>query len=304
MTVRKLISRQALSMGTSVTIQIVTAQSETLASQKIGRVLALFHHIEAVCSRFDEDSELSRLCRQTGAPVHVSDILFELVRFALELSSLTNGMFDPTIGSRMASLGFKSHYLTGATITNEQLYDQNATYQDILLDERTRSIELTKPLLLDLGAIAKGFAIDLAAKELQGFEGFLVEAGGDLYAGGSNEEDEPWQVGIQHPQYSDQIIGTVRLSHAAICTSGGYERRHAKLADQHHLIVPQTGHSPNELLSCTAIAPHAMLADAFSTAAFILGPKAGYQLLHDNGLEGLFILPGLQLQSTPQFHLA
>ncbi|MDB5055472.1 MAG: thiamine biosynthesis protein ApbE [Bacilli bacterium] len=74
----------------------------------------------------------------------------------------------------------------------------------------TRShLVLLKPLVIDLGAVAKGFAIDLAAHELKEFDGFLVNVGGDLYAGGTDESGKPWRIGIQHPEQKEQIIETI-----------------------------------------------------------------------------------------------
>ena len=84
---------------------------------------------------------------------------------------------------------------------------------------------LHRPLLLDLGAVAKGLAIDMAARELQPFENFAIDAGGDLYFGGCNAAGEPWSVGIRHPR-GDGLLDTLRVSDAAVCTSGDYERRH------------------------------------------------------------------------------
>ncbi len=157
------------------------------------------------------------------------------------------------------------------------------------------------PLILDLGAVAKGFAIDLAARELDVFADFAVEAGGDMYVKGRNAMGAPWQIGIRHPRDDGELIARVHLSNAAICTSGDYERRTPSADSGHHLVNPASGHSPAAIASVTVIAPTAMAADALSTAAFVLGPQEGLQFLIEQGVEGLIISPTLEQQMTREF---
>ncbi len=146
----------------------------------------------------------------------------------------------------------------------------SATFRDIILNEHDHTLFLNKPLVIDLGAVAKGFAIDLAANELKDFDGFVVNAGGDLFAGGV-DHGQPWKIGIQHPEQKEQIIDVIEISNEAVCTSGSYERKIRKSPGMHHIINPKTKQSPNEWVSCSVVAPFAMMADAFSTAAFLLG---------------------------------
>src|SRR5262249_11484041 len=150
-----------------------------------------------------------------------------------------------------------------------------ATYRDVEPDDDTKTITLHRPLLLDLGAVAKGLAIDVAARELQPFENFAIDAGGDLYFGGHNADGRNWTVGIRHPR-GDGIIDCFQVSDVAVCTSGDYERTSAA---GHHLLDPRTGTEASLVASVTTIAPSAMLADTFATAAFVLGPTDGVELL-------------------------
>jgi thiamine biosynthesis lipoprotein len=196
----------------------------------------------------------------------------------------------------MEEQGYNRHYLTREFSENPSA--DSVTYRDIVLDGEARTLYLNKPLVIDLGAVAKGFAIDLAANELKDFEGFVVNAGGDLFAGGVDRNGCPWQIGIQHPEKKDQIIHALEISNEAICTSGSYERKSAKLPGMHHIINPKTGQSPNDWVSSSVIAPFAMMADAFSTAVFLLGYEKGKELIEDVNLKGLFITPELQIVSV------
>ncbi|AMM93209.1 FAD:protein FMN transferase [Peribacillus simplex] len=284
-----------LYMDTVVDIQVVIGEgtSEELAEAKINRAFDMFRKVEQACSRFSPDSELMNVTKVIGKPVQISPFLFEPLRFALEMAKLTDGEFDPTIGKIMEEQGFNRHYLTGYFIQNPSA--ESVTYRDIVLDEKSQTLFLNKPLVIDLGAVAKGFAIDLATNELKEFKGFVVNAGGDLFAGGFDQKGEPWKIGIQHPEKKDEIISVIEISNQAVCTSGSYERKNAKLPSMHHIINPQTKESPNDWVSSTVIAPFAMMADAISTAAFLLGNENGKKLIEDVNLRGLFITSELQI---------
>jgi thiamine biosynthesis lipoprotein len=277
-----------LYMDTVVDIQVVPGKWKYgEAEAKIDRAFEAFQKVEQACSRFSPDSELMEACQQIGIPVPVSPFIFEPLKFALEMAEWTDGVFDPTVGKVMEEHGFNRHYLTGQLI--ESPAAESVTYRDIVLNEQDRTLYLRKPLVIDLGAVAKGFAIDLAANELKEFEGFMVNAGGDLFAGGVDERGNPWEIGIQHPERSEDIIDTIELSNEAICTSGSYERKSAKVPGMHHIIHPKTKQSSNEWISCSAIAPFAMMADAFSTASFLLGAIGGQMLIEQAELRGILI---------------
>lgn len=291
---RKMIKTK-LYMDTVVDIQVVLREqtSKEEAEVKMDLAFEAFRNVEQACSRFSPDSELMTACREVKKPVQISPFLFEPLKLAIEMAKLTEGVFDPTIGKFMEEQGYNRHYLTGEHMKSPA--DDFVTYRDIILDERVHTIYLTKPLVVDLGAVAKGFAIDLAVNELKAFEGFVVNAGGDLFAGGVDENGSPWKIGIQHPEKKDQIISKIEISNQAVCTSGSYERRNANIPGMHHIINPKTKHSPNDWVSCSIIAPFAMLADVFSTAAFLLGREKGQALLKSVDLKGLFITSDLEI---------
>ncbi|MCS7461503.1 FAD:protein FMN transferase [Paenibacillus doosanensis] len=284
-----------LYMDTVVDIQVVAeGAKESLAVERsMDRAFEMFRQVELACSRFDPDSELMRACRHVETSVKISPFLFEPLKFALEIAEWTNGVFDPTVGKLMEERGFNRRYLTGDIV--DSTASGSATFRDIVLNELEQTICLLQPAVLDLGAVAKGFAIDLAAKELSCFPGFLINAGGDIYAGGQDESAEPWTVGIRHPLNRQDVIYTVSMSNEAICTSGSYERKSPKEAGQHHLIHPQTKLSPSGLVSCSVIAPYAMLADALSTVSFLLGSDGARQLIEQEKLKGILINSSMQI---------
>jgi thiamine biosynthesis lipoprotein len=284
-------------MGTLVTIQIVGSGSEDSAHAALDRAFGWFHEIEARCSRFSERSELMQLTAQPGVAVPASAILYEAVQFALMVAEATGGAFDPTIGHRMHAHGFNREHRTGEIVRNLCTPDDDASYRDVQLDSDRRTIALRRPLTLDLGAVAKGLAVDMAARELHAFQDFAIDAGGDLYLGGSNERSAPWSVGIRHPRNEDELIACLRISNQAVCTSGDYERR-APGDRSHHILDPHTGASAGAVASATVVAAGAMLADALATAVFVLGPAEGIQLLNRMGVDGLIVTPELERFET------
>jgi thiamine biosynthesis lipoprotein len=281
-------------MATHATAEVLAAGPELSARRALNRALGWFSLVESVCSRFDPASELRQVVARVGEPVPVSPLLFEAVQFALALADLTRGAFDPTVGAAMESAGFDRHYVTDQRTAAAP--GGAATYRDVDLDPHRRTIALRRPLVLDLGAVAKGLAIDLAARELAPFGDFCLEAGGDLFAGGRNERGQRWRVGVQDPRDPDAIVRVLDLADQAACTSGDYERR---AAGGHHLLDPRSGRSVEGLASVTVVATTAMAADGLATAAFVLGPAAGLRLLEEQGVEGLFVTADARAVATP-----
>ena len=283
-------------MGTVVEIRVVGDAVGRLAQRAVQNAIeaasAWFDRVEQDCSRFAATSELRRLCATVEVPTRVSPLLFSAVHFAVAVAKETSGAFDPTIGGRMERLGFDRHHRTGASSPSS---GGDASWRDIELDDATRTVTLGRPLTLDLGAVAKGLAIDLAARELAPLENFSIDAGGDLFLGGTND-GRPWAVGIRHPRGGEAPIDSVRVTNLAVCTSGDYERRSA--AGDHHLIDPRTTTATRGVASVTAVGESAMVADALGTAAFVLGPKAGVDLLERHEIDGLIITESLDRVAT------
>jgi thiamine biosynthesis lipoprotein len=279
--------RSEILMGTCVTIEV--PRDDHLA---IDRAFDWFRSIEACCSRFAETSELAALARCVGEPVGVSPALFEAVRFALEVARETGGAFDPTVGVMMHERGFDREYSTGARSPIHSAGDssiERVSFRDVRLDVQARTITLERPLMLDLGAVAKGLAVDLAARELQLLKDFAIDAGGDVYLGGVNAAGQPWAVGVRHPLLYDQLIETVHVSDRAVCTSGNYERRHPDDPTALHIVDPRGERDVSRIASVTVIAASTMLADALATAAFVLGAGDGLALLERVEVEGCII---------------
>jgi len=274
-------------MSTTISVQIVGAHpnAETLAAE----ALDWFRVVESTCSRFDPASELSQLCNTAQAWTTVSPLLFEVLRVALAVSHASDGAFDPTVGAALETMGFDTHWQTGERRATRAATPQ-AEWRDVSLDDATGRVCLHRALQLDLGAVAKGFALDLAARTMAGVADCCLVAGGDLLCRGTNARGRPWRTAIVHPLATDRSAGTLEV-HApeyAICTSGGYARRTAR---GHHLLDPRKPGAPSAsaLASATVIAPQAAIADALATAAFVLGAEDARALLEEQGVDAVLI---------------
>src|SRR5579875_1641257 len=294
-----LVQKEFVAMDTRVAITGVSRTlPEAAIRQRIDNAITLFYDVEASCSRFRPDSEVRQLLLSVGEPVAVSPLLYHPLRFALTIADITAGRFDPAVGRRMEQLGFVVDYQSGRSITSSSV-SEDASYRDIELDDEHQTVKLHRPVVIDLGAVAKGFAVDLAALQLQALDGFVIDAGGDIYAGGARPSGEPWRVGIRHPRIPDAMVTTLAISNRAVCTSGDYERRSPVVPDASHIVLPRSGGKTP--ISATVIAPYAMMADALSTAAMLLQPDEGRALLTDCGAEGLLIMPDLSICYTDEW---
>jgi thiamine biosynthesis lipoprotein len=292
-----------VAMDTCVSVQVLSAEPEYLLQNRFDRIQEWFFHVEQICSRFDTDSEVCYLAEHPGKPVRVSPLLFHLLQVTQKIAHLSHGVFDPTMGYQLVQAGFDQHYLTGQRSQSFPRARKRPDYREIVLDRQQQTVMLRCPLLLDLGGVAKGLALDLAAQELARFSHYTMDAGGDLYVRGENERQRPWRIGIRHPRQTQDCLALLEgpwKDGAAICTSGDYERAGVGVHTRHHILDPRTGHSAQGVASVTVIAPHALLADALSTAAFVLGPAKGLKLLRKAGLPGLIISSSLEWFMTPE----
>jgi thiamine biosynthesis lipoprotein len=319
-------------MDTPVTVVIAAAADDPACAAAAERAFAWFAEVEARCSRFDPRSELRALCERPGEPVPVSPLLFAAIRFACAVAERSGGAFDPAVGARQQARGLDRNYRTGrrepwtgpagplaegdpqphghgrgrgdppAQPARRRVLAgpvPTATWRDVHLDPAARTVTLQAPLLLDLGAVAKGMAVDLAARAIAAdHRHFLVDAGGDVFAGGLNPEGAPWRVGLRHPRRAEAITHVLAVTDAAVCSSGDYAR---PAAGGHHILDPRSGRSPRHAAACSVVAPSAMLADALATAAFVLGPRAGAAWLAAQGVDGVVTAPDLTEHATPGF---
>jgi len=268
-------------MGTNIEVQL-WSEDDALAQQAIK---AVFEQMEAVnqdMSPYIASSALSRINAQAAStPVVVDKELFELLQYSARISELTHGAFDITF----ASLGFMYDYRAAKkpTLAEREAHLSAIDYSHVLLDAQASAVRFAHPnVKIDLGGIAKGYAVDRAIERLValGIEHALVTAGGDTRLLG-DRRGRPWMVGIRDPRNEAREVVKLPLSDTAISTSGDYERFFEVDGERHHHILsPKTGESAREVQSVTILGPRSVTNDALSTAVFVLGVRAGMDLVN------------------------
>lgn len=268
-------------MGISVEITV----SQTDAPRAEDAMAAAFREVERIdllMSHYREGSEVSQITRNAGErETRVSPETLEVIERALYFSRISEGAFDITIGPVFRLWNFREGKIPEERNLRENL--RKVDYRKVKVDPAKSSVFLeSRRMEIDLGAIAKGYAVDRAAAFLrkEGVGNFLVNAGGDLMVSGSKEEGLPWTIGIRHPRLPNELIARLRPSHTAVATSGDYEKFFLQGGERyHHILTPSTGLPARECQSVTIMAPSAIDADALATSVFVLGPKKGFALL-------------------------
>lgn len=256
--------------------------------------------IERLLSCHKKDSDISKINGQAGlAPVRVSHETFSILQRAVAYSQKFQGLFDITIGPVTELWGFNSQAEKAITIpAKEQLAAllDLVDFNKVTLNGRDSTVFLpTQGMKLDLGGIAKGYAIDRAAAVLrqQGIQNFLINAGGDIFASGRKSAHKRWTIGVQHPRKPDALLATFELSDSAVATSGDYER-YADIGGRryHHILHPKTGYPAGLSQSVTVFAPSAEEADVWATYLFIIGYDKYQENRKEWSLNAIFVKAG------------
>jgi len=278
-------------MGTLVEITVIPADEKA-----IKEAFEAIKKVDALMSIYKEDSEISILNKK--GQVQVSRETLEVIKDALRFSELTDGAFDITC--RPLINLWKEAKKKKKIPTEEEIKEviSLVDYKKIILEGNQIRLK-KKGMQIDLGGIAKGYAVDKAIEALRknGIRQALVNAGGDLYALGNNPQGRKWQIGIQDPREKDKILDIVKVKDKAVATSGDY-RRYFTLEGRRfsHIVNPRTGLTVQDVpMSVTIIGPDATTTDALATGVFVLGPEEGMKLIESlPEVEGMIISEGMK----------
>jgi len=278
-------------MDTTVTITVMES-NETQAYDSIERAFERIQYVDSLMDTYDNTSELSLLNRQ-GYITDANPDLVYVINMSRHYSESSQGAFDVSILPLLEL--WKSKFSPGGTYAAPTGDEINETlrlvnYSAIRIDDN--NITMEEGMMLTLGGIAKGYAVDLAVESLlrDGVESGFVNAGGDGRYIGHKEEGMPWKVGLQNPEKSEEAVVVMDMEDMAVATSGNYERYFNEAAKVSHISDPRTGYPSQSLISATVIAGTAMDADAFATALFVMGENEGMEMIEElEGVECLII---------------
>ncbi len=278
---KRLFRESRFIMGTSVDINVAQADPAT-AERAAKAAFAAMERVNLLMSNFRPESEISEITRQAGKrEVRVSPETLEVIERAIDFGRLSEGAFDITVGPVFRLWNFTDGTIPDEAARKEAL--KRVDYRKVKVDPAKSTVFLQgRGMEVDLGAIAKGYAVDLACAALlqNGAANYLVKAGGEIKAHGEKEAGQPWTIGIQHPRLASELLAKVKVRSAAVSTSGDYEKFFLRNGERyHHLLNPATGLPAREAQSVVILAERSMDADALSTTVFVLGPEKGLSLL-------------------------
>jgi thiamine biosynthesis lipoprotein len=253
--------------------------------------------IERQCSNTIKISEINQINRSAGIqPVRISDEVSIILQTAQEIARLSDGAFDISIYPVLKLWNFTSEdkqFRIPETAELEKKLNF-INYKNIQLNNETAFLQQSG-MAIDVGGIAKGFAIDQAYEILcqAGISDFMIDAGGDLQLKSGPVSKGKRRVWIKHPRQKGYLWGYFRQDDGAVATSGDYERFfEMDSVRYHHILNPKTGLPARQCFSVTILAKSAMLADALATAVFVLGPQKGLTLAESlENTEAVILFP-------------
>ncbi len=277
-------------MGTRATV-LVAHSSPSIAHAAQRAAFAAIAQTERLMSRFRADSDVGRLNAHRNRWAAVTPGTATVLLAALDIARDTDGHFDPCLDELVSLWGFHDHnypdLIPPAPLASTRI---GGSFSQGLMHRQTEGrhgFRLTSESPgIDLGGIAKGYAIDQATACLRmaGVHHALINVGDDVFALGNHPSGDPWRIGIRHPRRPEALLQVLELREQAVATSGDYAncffrdgRRYA------HLLNPHTGRPADAHSSLTVVASSAMLADALATAAFTANPAKVPHLLRQTG---------------------
>ena len=277
-------------MGTTYHIKVVTGNFTNISNLK-SMIDQRLEQINRSMSTWIKDSEISRFndLKNAGEKIEVSDDFLQVMIVAAELYRQSAGAWDATVNPLVNLWGFGNTGLTNTIPPTETITRlvSDLGFKYIQIVENRYLAKKKGSISLDLGSIAKGYAVDKIAEliERDGIRNFLVEIGGEVYAAGTRMDGQPWKIGINTPLPDaphDQVYKAISIKDKAFATSGDYRNFFEINGKRYsHIIDPRTGYPvDNGVVSVSVIADTCTFADGLATALMVMGPEKGLALVN------------------------
>jgi len=267
-------------------VQIVV-YDQHLPEKQIHQIINLcfdqIEQIEAIVNNYNDSSAIAYINRNASrSAVRLDSVLLKVISAGQRISEQTDGAFDLSIASVKQLWPFSEEQPSPPHPDSIRRALGRVDYRMISIHQD--SIRFLIPgMQLDLGGIAKGFAIDQALQFLQshGLNDVMVNAGGDLRATVSELTQGKRRIWIRHPRHDGQLFGSFPMDNGSVATSGDYQRFfETDSIRYHHILDPKTGYPARQCVSVTIYTSDAMTADALATAVFVLGHEKGMQFVN------------------------
>jgi thiamine biosynthesis lipoprotein len=287
-------SQDTILMGSSFRFTALN-KSNIIAQQSVNLAIEEVIRIEKLISSWDDFSQTSQINRMAGvSPVKVSIELLLLIERTLKISEISNGYFDISFASIDQIWNFTDSISTIPTQLQLEQSVEKINYKNISIDKKNTTIFLLeKGMKIGFGSIGKGYAANRAKMIMvnNGIKSGVVNAGGDLIAWGTKENNKLWSIGVVDPFNKNETTLWLDVDDMAVVTSGNYEKYLTINGKRYcHIVNPKTGWPVSGLVSVTIMCRDAELADALATTVFVLGLTDGLNLInHLEGVEGVLI---------------
>lgn len=277
--------KSTLAMGTVVTMKIYDDKKTNL----IDSANNLINTLEKTISRRIEGSPVYNLNQNAQCG---NDIVSDTIKRCSDVSKLSDGLFDLSIGSVSALWDFGGENERLPKDKEIKAALQTVDYSKVSVSGK--NVTCQKGQQLDLGAVGKGLACDFVKQYLieTGVKGAVVSVGGSICAFGTrNKAGDPWRIAIKHPRENEKLLGVINLKEGFVSTSGDYEKYFEKDGIRyHHILNAKTGYpSESGLQSVTVVCSNGMISDALSTACFLLGIENSRELLEKYDASAVFV---------------
>ncbi len=292
-------SRSGFALNTAVAITVYD-MPKAAAEKALAAGFDEIERLEALLSVTREGSDIAKLNEAGGEPITVSDETAELLLQAKRYGELSNGAFDVTIRPLTLLWDFAAENPTVPNTDELSQAVKEVDYRRLTVTDKT--VQLPANAAVDLGGIAKGYIADCVRKVLQqnGVTSAIVDLGGNIVACG-NKQGKAFRIGIKDPKDTAQLCAVISGQDVSAVTSGVYERGFTMDGVRyHHLLDPKTGMPVNNgLSSVTIVCQSSAMADALSTACFVMGEQAATELIASlDGVEALFVRTDGTVQAT------
>jgi len=293
----------AHTMGTYVHVVLVTADSA--ASDPLARMaLGVFTRVDSLMSNWTTTSEVARLNREAGVgPTRVQREVARVIETSLDVWKKSDGAFDITVEPLMRAWGFLGGTPHVPSDSEAAAAAARVGAQRVHFDPRARTLRFDRPdVRIDLGGIAKGYAVDVAAESLRAHQvkNALVDLTGNMFAIGHAPGADGWRIGIRDPRDRMPYFARIHLSNEGISTSGKYEQFVAANGTTYgHIMDPRLGRPAEGLISVTLVSSSAYTTDAWDTPLFVLGPaKAMRKARERTDFAAILVQPGTNVDTV------
>lgn len=291
------IVRQSTAMNTYVTATIYDTDRDAAAANVwIDSVFAEIRRVEEMATDYNDTSQVGRINANAGIDsIASSGELISLIQQGLHYGEISGHAFDIAVGPIVKAWDFLSAHPRVPSNTKIDTLLPLINAKLISIDGNMVYLK-RRGMAIDLGAIAKGYAVDRSLKVLLrgGYKHFIIDIGGNLgvYWNGTHMLDSTVaEILIRHPRKDGEYFGKFMMGTGGISTSGDYQRYFIQNGIRyHHIIDPSTGFPVRGVVSVTIVAPDATSADAISTLVFVLGREKGMEFIrHSPGIDGVIV---------------